>query len=354
MKVGIVCPYDLSAPGGVQQLTSELAEAVRAGGHEVVLVGAGRYAHPRPGHDDSTVQVGKSFTIRANQSLVPLTLSPFSWGRVRRALRNADVVHIHEPLVPLVGWVAMTLRGPKVYTFHADPPRWARRVYRFIPGLGSLFRSGVVTAVSPTAASAIPGSWGSVEIVPNAIDVAAFDLPVRRFERRVVFLGRDDPRKGLDVLLSAWPAIRSRVHQAELKVMGARREQTIEDVEFLGKVTGGDKNRLLASSQVYVAPNTGGESFGIVIAEAMAAGCAVVCSDLMAFRDVIGEAGELVPVGDPDALAASVAGLLEDPDRARRLGDRARREVERFDWGVITGRYQIMYRRAIGSGADSR
>jgi phosphatidyl-myo-inositol alpha-mannosyltransferase len=353
MKVGIVCPYDLSAPGGVQQLTTELAESLRIGGHEVVLVGAGRFAHPRPGNDESTVQSGRGFTIRANQSRVPLTLSPLSWGRVRGALRDADVVHIHEPLIPLVGWVAMTVRRPKVYTFHADPPRWARRVYRFIPGLGRLFRRGVVTAVSRTAASAIPSSWGNVELVPNAIDVGAFDLPVTRVDQRVVFLGRDDPRKGLDILLSAWPTIRSRVDQAELKVMGALREQPVAGVEFLGRVTGGEKNRLLASSQVYVAPNTGGESFGIVIAEAMAAGCAVVCSDLMAFRDVVGEAGELVPVGDPDALAKSVSGLLEDPERARRLGDRARREVERFDWGVITGRYQLMYRRAIGSVADT-
>jgi phosphatidylinositol alpha-mannosyltransferase len=232
-----------------------------------------------------------------------------------------------------------------VATFHADPRPWVRRLYRWIP-LGRLRRS-VLTAVSSTAADAIPPGWGPVEVIPNGVDTSAFDLPVGRVDRRVSFLGRDEPRKGLDILLGAWPAIRERVPLAELKVMGADRESALAGVTFLGRVTGGEKNRILASSQIYVAPNTGGESFGIVLVEAMAAGCAVVCSDLGAFRDVVGPNARLVPVGDTDRLASEVIDLLGDTEGARALGEAGRRAAARFDWEVVASRYREAYRRAV-------
>jgi phosphatidylinositol alpha-mannosyltransferase len=264
---------------------------------------------------------------------------------MRDALSEVDVIHLHEPLVPLVGWVALGVDKPLVATFHADPRRWVRKVYRGIPA-GRLRRS-ILTAVSPTAASAIPGKWGPVEVIPNGVDTSAFDLPVGRVDRRVCFLGRDEPRKGLDVILDAWPTIRKAVPLAELKVMGADRGSAVAGITYLGRVTGGEKNRMLASSQVYVAPNTGGESFGIVLVEAMAAGCAVVCSDLPAFRDVVGPNARLIPVGDTGRLAAEVIGLLDDTAGARALGEAARRAVSRFDWGVIAARYREAYRRAV-------
>lgn len=342
MRIGIVCPYDLGAPGGVQQLTIELAEQLRAAGDEVVLVGAGR-RHA----SQSAVTIGRTLGVRANRSVVPVTLSPWSWGRLRRTLHDVDVVHVHEPLVPLVGWSALGVDRPVVATFHADPPVWVRRLYGWIPFVSRRLRRAVVTAVSATAAGALPDSWGQIEVVPNAIDVASYRSPVQRRPNRVCFLGRDDPRKGLDILLEAWPLIRREVPGAELVVMGAERADPPEGVEFMGRVAGPEKREILASSLVYIAPNTGGESFGIVIAEAMAAGCAVVCSDLAAFRAVIGDNGVTVPVGDVPALASSVIALLEDPGHAGRLGVRARTAVERFDWGVITTRYQLMYRRAL-------
>jgi phosphatidyl-myo-inositol alpha-mannosyltransferase len=345
LKIGVVCPYDLSAPGGVQQVAIDLSNHLRQGGDEVVLVGAGKYAHDRPGYDDTTVMTGRAFRIRANNSIVPLTLSPWTWGRVRDALAAVDVIHLHEPLIPLVGWVAMTVDRPLVVTFHADSPPWAERAYTWLPA--GKFRRSVLTAVSPTAARAIPEDWGPVEVIPNGIDTASFRLPVGRVERRVCFLGRDEPRKGLDTLLDAWQRIRERVPQAELKVMGADRGEGMNGVAYVGRVTGGEKNRILASSQVYVAPNTGGESFGIVLIEAMAAGCAVVCSDLEAFRDVVGSHALLVPVGDPDRLAEAVVALLEDPTASRAMGESGRASVARFDWGVIGARYRDQYLRAI-------
>ena len=129
--------------------------------------------------------------------------------------------------------------------------------------------------------------------------------------------------------------------------MGVNRDAATPGVSYLGRVTGGERNRILASSQVYVAPNTGGESFGIVLVEAMAAGCAVVCSDLQAFRDVVGSNARLIPVGDTGRLATEVIGLLEDIAAARALGEAGRRAVSRFDWDVIASRYREAYRRAV-------
>jgi phosphatidylinositol alpha-mannosyltransferase len=345
LRIGVVCPYDLAEPGGVQQVAIDLCTHLRRGGDEVILVGAGSYAHHRPGHDDTTVMVGRGFRVRANDSIVPLTLSPLSWRRVRAALSEVDVIHLHEPMVPLVGWVALSVDKPMVATFHADPRPWVRRVYRWTP-VGRFQRS-VLTAVSPTAAEVIPDRWGPVEVIPNGVDTSAFDLPVGRVDRRVCFLGRDEPRKGLDALLDAWPTIREGVPQAELKVLGADRGSAPAGVTYLGRVTGGERNRILASSQIYVAPNTGGESFGIVLVEAMAAGCAVVCSDLPAFRDVVGPNARLIPVGDSSRLATEVIDLLDDVPGARALGEAGRRASARFDWDVIASRYLEAYRRAV-------
>ena len=348
MKVGVVCPYDLAAPGGVQQLVFELTEQLRAAGHEAVLVGAGdRFHEGGPGVDDATIPTGRPISVRGNESRVPLTLSPRSWRRVRSALEGVDVVHLHEPLIPVVGWAAMRVDKPTVATFHADPPDWVRKAYRAMPGLRRRLGRCVLTAVSKTAAAAIPKKWGEVAIVPNALDVGSYRLEVGRIARRVAFLGRDDPRKGLDMLLQAWPEIRDRVGEAELVVMGASRDLPVDGVSYRGRVSEGEKRRLLASSAVYVAPNLGGESFGIVVAEAMAAGCAVVASDLPGFREVLGSSGVLVAPGDVEGLADAVASVVGDPDRAAELGDSARAAVARFDWSSVLDQYLAVYRRAI-------
>jgi phosphatidylinositol alpha-mannosyltransferase len=187
-------------------------------------------------------------------------------------------------------------------------------------------------------------------IVPNAIDVAAYDLPVGRVARRVAFLGRDEPRKGLDLLLEAWPRIRERHPSAELIVIGVDRVGPPPGVKFVGRVSDSEKRRFLASSAVFVAPNTGGESFGIVVAEAMAAGCAVVASDLPAFRLVLEDNGLLVPVGDVTALADAVNGVLDDEAELARLGAAAREAVKRFDWSKVLDAYRDCYRRALSIG----
>lgn len=349
MRIGVVCPYDIGKPGGVQQLSGELAARLRDRGEEVVFVGAGqKWFHDDPGLDDVTVTLGRSTSISANESRVPLRLSPVGWRRVREVLAEVDVIHVHEPLAPLVGWMAMSVAKPTVATFHADPPSWVPPVYRYAPWVSGRLRRSIITAVSPTAAAALPPRWGEPRIVPNAIDADSYRVDVDRDTRRVAFLGRDEPRKGLSVLLEAWPHVHGLFPDSELVVMGADRHLDMPGVRFTGAVSGEEKRRVLASSGVYVAPNLGGESFGIVVIEAMAAGCAVVASDLPAFVDVTGgEAAVHVPVGDPIALGTGIADLLEDEPKAVALGEAGRDRAERYDWSVVVDQYRQLYAEAI-------
>ncbi len=346
MRVGLVCPYDLGVPGGVQQIVLDLARQLTELGDDVVVVGPGA---PPPDSQLDSISVGSSVTISANESRAPICLSPAAWTRTLEAVSGRQVIHIHEPFMPVVGWAALSLRShPTVVTFHADPPRWTRRAYGAAAFLGQFgLRRVVTTAVSPVAAAAVPRMWRTPRVIPNAVDVASFDVPVTRRPARVAFLGRDEPRKGLDLLLESWKEVVTVRPGAELLVMGTSRGEAPAGVRFLGRVDGDEKRRVLASSAVYVAPNTGGESFGLVVAEGMAAGCAVVASDLPAFADVLGDAGILFPAGDVDSLAASLTDLLAEPDRAVELGRLARQRARRFDWSEVVGLYRDTYREAL-------
>lgn len=338
MRVAIVCPYDLDMDGGVQAQCLGLAAQLESAGVHAAVVGAGA---PPEG-------VGRTVRVRANRSTNPITLDPRAVPALRRRVEFADVVHVHEPFIPLVGWAALSVEKPTVATFHADPAPWTRRLYRWAEGLGRRVLAGaVLAAASEVAASAVPPSWGEPVVVPNGIDVASYAPETPRRPRRVIFLGRDDPRKGLDVLLAAWPGVREAVPDAELLVVGRARPRDIPGVDFRGWVTEDEKRRLLASASVMVAPNLGGESFGITVAEAMAAGCAVVASDLPAFTAVLAGTGVQVPRGRSAPLLQEIVDLLEDPERARHLGEAARESARRFDWGVVAARYLEIYESAV-------
>jgi len=341
LRVAVVCPYDLGLPGGVQQLTIELVQRLEAAGHDAWLVG--------PGEHPGAPSVGRTIRIRANASVAPVALGPGVVGRVARAIEGADVVHVHEPLMPLVSLTALLGSSPLVATFHADAPRWAGAVYSAAGRLlRRRLRNAVITAVSPTAAAPLPTSWGPVEIIPNGLDVAGYATGDARVPGRVTFLGRDDPRKGLDVALAAWPTVHAAFPEAELVVMGSSRSPTAAGVRYVGRVSESEKRSLLSSAMIHLAPNTGGESFGIVVAEAMAAGAAVVASDLPAFQHVIGSTGLQVPTGDPDAFARALIRLLADPEEAKRLGAAGTERAHSFDWSVVLDRYVAAYRRAAG------
>jgi phosphatidylinositol alpha-mannosyltransferase len=343
VKIGLVCPYDLSAPGGVQHQVAGLADHFRNEDHEVVVVGPS--SSPAT---DGMVRLGDVIRFDANGSTVPIMVDPGGFRRAREALSGVDVVHIHEPLMPLAGWCGLrAARTNRVLTFHADPGPAARRAYRL---LGKTWPRppGVLTAVSQAAAGAIP--WDQVSIVPNGIDVGSYRVAAERLVYRVAFLGRDEPRKGLDVLLEAWPSVVGAVPEAELIVIGARRTESSPSVRFLGRVDADEKRRVLASSTLLVTPNLGGESFGIVGIEALAAGAVVVASDLPGFREALGEAACFVPPGDVKGLAITLIRLLRTPSEVALMRRRGENQVEAFDWPVVSAGYLEAYRRALGIG----
>ena len=342
MRIAVVCPYSIEEPGGVQQQAASLVDGIRAAGHEAWLVAPGTAGPPE------ARLLGRPVRVRANGSVAPVALRPGTIGETRRAVRDADVVHVHEPLLAPTSPAAFLGDGPPaVGTFHADPSALVRNLYRLAgPALSRILsRLGAVTAVSQAAASAITGLVGEVALIPNGIDAASFSMDVARHPTRVVFLGRDEPRKGLDVLLAAWPIVRSQVVEAELVVLGADRGGSHPGIRYLGPTGGYEKRRQLAGAAVYCAPNLGGESFGISLVEAMAAGCAPVVSDLSAFRHVAGEVARYVPVADPDRLAGQLIGALRDRSGTEVRGRAASEVAERYDWQKVLPRYLALYER---------
>ena len=345
MRIAVVSPYALDVPGGVQHQVTGLVEQLRRLGEDAYAAGPGA-----AGRGDA-VDLGGWVKVRANRSKAPLALSPRVFARTEEALDGADVVHIHEPFTPLAGWAALRAARragrPVAVTFHADPPVSVQALYRW--GRGPLRRAlegAAASAVSPTARRAVEPLGVDLEVIPNAVDVASFQVPVERNPRQAAFVGRPDPRKGLDLLLAAWPEVRARAPGASLAVMGGGPAQKAPGVRFLGRVGEPEKRAVLAGSGVFCAPNRGGESFGITVAEGMAAGCAVVASDLKAFADVLDGSGLLFRTGDRAGLADALVRALTDSGLQRRLAEAGSARVRRFDWAETAGRYLSLYRRA--------
>ena len=353
MKVGLVCPYSLDVPGGVQNHVRDLAEALVDHGHSVSVLA--------PTDDDVTlpgyvVPAGRAVPVPYNGSVARLAFGPGSNARVRRWLSEGgfDVLHIHEPAVPSVSLLALwAARGPIVGTFHTSMTR-----SRAMSAAASILRPSMEKiagriAVSEHARSTLVQHFGGEPVViPNGLYVDRFsDVPRSpQFAHpggTVVFLGRmDEPRKGLDILLGAMPALVRAHPGVHLYVAGrgdidAARKSVPRDyrdaVTFLGLVDEQTRAELLASADLYVAPNTGGESFGIILVEAMAAGAPVLASDLAAFRRVLeyGQLGTLFPVGDSGALVDAAAELLGDDVRRGMLRKAASVAVRRYDWSVL-------------------
>jgi phosphatidylinositol alpha-mannosyltransferase len=342
MRVALICPYDLGIPGGVQDQVIRLHRWLTDVGHEATIIGTGMDG------PEGSMLVGSSISVRANKSSVPISLDPRAVSRVRSAVGDVDVVHIHEPLMPLVSLAATRIGDlPTVGTFHADASTFTRRGLRIgmplVRGVAS--RLDVMTAVSAVAASVVSGI-GEVRIIPNGVDVADYRVEEKE-EGSVAFLGRDDPRKGLDILLEAWPRVVDAVPWARLTVIGTDRSDSLDGVRFLGRVSEDDKREVLATSSIYVAPNTGGESFGIVLVEGMASGCAVVASALPGFVRVLGGSGELVKPGDVDGLADRLVSVLTDDAKRASLGLAGRERAEAFDGSVVAESYLEAYTDAI-------
>ncbi len=347
MRVGLVCPYDLGRPGGVQDQVIRLAGWLRDAGHDAMVVGPGTEGPP------GAVLLGATRVVAANRSTAPVRLDPRIGRVVSQALAECDVIHVHEPLMPAVSPAALRVKGPaKVATFHADPSAWVRRLYRTgRMGVRVALRGAtVVTATSPVSGSSIEGVV-DYRIVPNGIDVADHSTGPKDLAR-VAFLGRDDERKGLTVLLDAWPAVREAVPVATLHVLGAERAEHIDGVEFLGRVDEDTKRAELGLASVFCAPNLGGESFGITVAEAMASACAVVASSIPAFAHVAGPTALYAETGSPQRLAQQVIRALGDPTAARELGDAALERVAAFDGSTVASEFVRAYEDARAAQAN--
>ncbi|MFF7227861.1 phosphatidylinositol alpha-mannosyltransferase [Streptomyces sp. 2333.5] len=370
MKIGIVCPYAWDVPGGVQFHIRDLADHLIRLGHEVSVLAPADDDTPLPPY---VVSAGRAVPVPYNGSVARLNFGLLSAARVRRWLQHGafDVIHIHEPASPSLGlltcWAA---QGPIVATFHTSNPRSRAMIAAYPILQPALEKIRARIAVSEYARrTLVEHLGGDAVVIPNGVDVDFFASAEPKAEwqgRTIGFIGRiDEPRKGLPVLMKALPAILAEVPDARLLVAGRGDEEEAvaalpaemrSRVEFLGMVSDEDKARLLRSVDVYVAPNTGGESFGIILVEAMSAGAPVLASDLDAFAQVLdqGEAGELFANEDADALAASAVRLLGDPGRLGELRERGSRHVRRFDWSTVGADILAVYETVMtGAGATS-
>ena len=358
MRVGMISPYSLTVPGGVQNQILGLARALRARGVAVRVLGPCDGPPPEP----FVTPLGNSVPTGANGSIVPLAPDPAAQLRTIRALRDEefDVLHLHEPMAPGPTMTALLLKpAPVVATFHSAGTSLAYDVFRPLVKRGS-WRIGRWFAVSPEARDlARRALGGEYEIVFNGVEVRRFrtGLPAKTEGPTILFLGRHEPRKGLDVLLDAMTRLGPEVRlwvggdgpdRARLMTAHAGDPR----IEWLGELDDAEKVARLRGADVFCAPSLGGESFGIVLLEAMAAGTAVVASELDGYARVArsGIEAELVPPGDAERLAQALRTLLADAARRERLVDAGRDRVELFSMRRLAGIYEQAYTDLARSG----
>jgi phosphatidyl-myo-inositol alpha-mannosyltransferase len=367
LRIGIVCPYSFDVPGGVQFHVRDLAEHLLTLGHDVSVLAPADEDTPVPAY---LVSSGRAVPVPYNGSIARLSFGPVARHRVHRWLEHGrfDVVHLHEPITPSVGMLAMwAASGPVVATFHSSNLRY-RVLQAAYPVLRpSLEKISARIAVSEDARRTVTTHiGGDAVVIPNGVFVDAFARGARdprwtgTLQRpTVAFVGRlDEPRKGLEVLAEAiphvlrtWPGARFVVAgSGDTQAAAARMDPAARAAcEFLGRVSDADKAALLRSADVYVAPHTGGESFGIVLVEAMSAGAPVLASDLDAFRRVLdgGRLGVLFPTGDAAALGSALVDLLHDPGGRAARTALAATAVRRYDWSVVAEEVLAVYETVV-------
>jgi phosphatidyl-myo-inositol alpha-mannosyltransferase len=369
VKVGIVCPYSWDVPGGVQFHVRDLAEVLTTRGYEVSVLAPADDDTPLPPY---VVPAGRAVPVPYNGSVARVNFGPLSAARVRRWLREGefDLLHVHEPTTPSLSLLACwAATGAIVATFHTANLRSRAMIAAYPILQPALEKIGARIAVSEAARRTfVAHIGGDAVLIPNGVFVDRFASAVAEPAWQgsggtVVFIGRlDEPRKGLPTLLAAMEHVVAERPGVRLLVAGrGDAEEVLEAVSpavrdavtFLGLVDEQDKMRLLHSADVYVAPNLGGESFGIVLVEAMAAGAPVLASDLDAFREVLddGRVGAFFPTGDVQALGEELCALLDDPARRKTLRDDATTWVRRFDWDTVTSDLLAVY-ETVAAGFD--
>jgi phosphatidylinositol alpha-mannosyltransferase len=371
VRIGIVVPFSWSYWGGVVEHAEHQAAALRRRGHHVKIVMGNdppgkftRFLHPRSGRHgplpDGIIPVGRSVVVPANGSLPNIVLSPRTVGRIKRVLADErfDIVHLHEPMTPAICVATLSVaQVPVVTTHHAHGDLgWMRYGIQFWGFL--MDRVDARIAVSPMAAESA-ARWlpGEYRVIPNGVYIPEHADPADR-DHTVTFMGRHDPRKGLPTLLRAWPEIH-RATGARLRLMGtdplqyrllhARLGFDEAGIDVLGIVTNEVRTHEFARAKVSVTPALGGESFGLVLAEAFACATPAVASDIPGYAAVATpESAVLVPPNDPDALAAAVIDVLADEERRVEMGRAARAHaVANYGWDDIARRLEEVYEEAL-------
>jgi phosphatidyl-myo-inositol alpha-mannosyltransferase len=370
MKVGIVVPYSWSFGGGVVDHADSQSRGLAAIGIETrLLIGNdppgsfSRILHPRQGRPgpppSGVIPLGRSVIVPGNGALSNLVLSPRTLPRLRRTLarEDFDLLHVHEPLAPLLSPAALALwDGPAVATFHAAGDSAWRPIGQALWGF-VLDRIDLRIAVSEQARRTAAGvAGGDYELIPNGVELPDGVDPGGRADR-IVFAGRHDPRKGLPVLLRAWQRLRG--SSLRLRVLGAdplavrlllaRLRVPEEEIDVLGYVDDETLTAELAAAKLLVAPSLGNESFGMTITRAFACATPVVASDIPGYREVVTpETGALVPPGDSDALASTVVELVADePARAERGRAARQRAAQEYAWPLLARRLESCYERVL-------
>ncbi|HET7028028.1 MAG TPA: glycosyltransferase family 4 protein [Candidatus Limnocylindrales bacterium] len=377
MKIGLVSPYIYPLPGGVTQHVRYLYENLRLRGHDVRILTSSH--GPQRSSEGDVIRIGMGFSVPANGSVGTVTFSPRFPSQVRAVLEQErfDLLHFHEPFVPFLSLLLLReSRSVNVATFHAyagfSPSyEFGSRVLR-----GYADRLDGRIAVSAAARHFIDRYFpGDYKVIPNGVDVERYQraVPIARWQdgtRNILFVGRLEPRKGIVELLKAYRILRKTGCDCRLLVVGsgplereARRyvaTRRLGGVEFLGRVTDDEKAQLFKTADVYAAPATGRESFGIVLLEAMAAGTPIVASDIHGYKGVVRRDVEalLVPPRDHRRLAAALARVLADPLLRARLSAAGVERAQGFSWERVTAKvddyYGFVIRRLAAQGSLPR
>ncbi len=363
LKIGIVCPYSWDTPGGVQNHIRDLADFLIASGHDVSVLAPAIDETKLPAY---VVNAGKPISIPYNGAVARVLFGPVAFARVRQWISQGDfdLLHLHEPAIPSISLLACwAADGPMVGTFHAAAKR-----QKIIFAIGPILEPAIEKlsariAVSEAARLTLTDHLDTdAVIIPNGIYANRY-TEGKRIEKwsgnTIGFIGRfEEPRKGLSVLVEALPIISRFAPDVKVLVAGpgdpAEVIQSIDPqlrqrFEFLGKITEDEKADFMSSVAVYVAPNTGGESFGIILAEALAGGACVVASDIPAFDDLLGhgEFGALFESESSTELAKVVIDLLRDEKKRKELSSRGKERAKTFDWTVVAEQIYSVYEMSI-------
>jgi phosphatidylinositol alpha-mannosyltransferase len=363
LKIGLVCPYSWDTPGGVQNHIRDLAEFLIAAGHNVSVLAPAIDETKLP---DYVVNAGKPISIPYNGAVARVLFGPVAFARVRQWISQGDfdLLHLHEPAIPSISLLACwAADGPMVGTFHAAAKR-----QKIIFAIGPILEPAIEKlsariAVSEAARLTLTDHLDTdAVIIPNGIYVNRYSegKSIQKWSGNTIgFIGRfEEPRKGLSILVDALPVISRFASDVRVLVAGpGDPEEVIENIdpqlrqrfEFLGKITEAEKADFMSSVAVYVAPNTGGESFGIILAEALAGGACVVASDIPAFDDLLGqgEYGALFESESATELAKVVIDLLRDENKRKELSSRGKERAQLFDWTVVAEQIYSVYEMSI-------